>query len=212
MDRQFCEPIYSSLKPNIEQGFCEIIKNKKNCIVTTGFFTSKVKQLIQENNINCSLIDFFEIKNYDIKNFVKTIKKYKKIITIEEHSLRFGIGSIISTIISDNNLNIKLSRMGLIEGKTFNYGTRNMLFNDNKLDNKSIKKLFIKTLAYRKKDLRMTFTYKQRKINLKKLCQNKFKNDNGFNFNWYNKKIIFHIYKLLAKFFTIMYNWIFKKN
>ena len=147
MDRQFCEPIYSSLKPNIEQGFCEIIKNKKNCIVTTGFFTSKVKQLIQENNINCSLIDFFEIKNYDIKNFVKTIKKYKKIITIEEHSLRFGIGSIISTIISDNNLNIKLSRMGLIEGKTFNYGTRNMLFNDNKLDNKSIKKTIYKNFS-----------------------------------------------------------------
>ena len=144
MDRQFCEPIYSSLKPNIKQGFCEIIKNKNNCIVTTGFFTSKVKQLIQENNINCSLIDFFEIKNYDIKKFVRTIKKYKKIITIEEHSLRFGIGSIMSTIISDNNLNIKLSRMGLMEDKTFNYGTRNMLFSDNKLDNKSIKKTIYK--------------------------------------------------------------------
>ena len=30
------------------------------------------------------------------------------------------------------------------QGKTFNYGTRNMLFNDNKLDNKSIKKTIYK--------------------------------------------------------------------
>ena len=37
--------------------------------------------------------------------------------------------------------------MGLIEGKTFNYGTRNMLFNDNKLDNKSIKKTIYKNFS-----------------------------------------------------------------
>lgn len=150
MDRQFCEPIYSKITPDIAQGFCELIKGKKNCIITTGFFTSRIKKLIQENNINCALIDFFEIKNYNVKNLVNTIKKYRNIITVEEHSLRFGIGSIISTIISDNNLSIKLSRMGLLENRTFDYGTRDMLLHENKLDNESIKKTVLKHFSIKK--------------------------------------------------------------
>ena len=144
MDRQFCSPIYSNINLKINDGFSEIIKNKKNCIIATGFFTSKVKKLINDRKINCGLIDFFEIKNYDNKKFAKTIKKYDNLISIEEHSLRFGIGSIISTIITDNNLKTKLCRMGLIEDKTFNYGTRDMLFKDNKLDDQSILKSILK--------------------------------------------------------------------
>lgn len=144
MDRQFCSPIYSNISPNLSKGFCEVIKNKKNCIVTTGFFTSKLKKLIEENKINCGLIDFFEIKNFDTKSFVNLIRRYKNLITIEEHSLRFGIGSIISTIITDHNLKTNLSRMGLLEHKTFNYGTRDMLFEDNELDIESIKNKIFK--------------------------------------------------------------------
>lgn len=144
MDRQFCLPVYSNILPNLSKGFCEVIKNKKNCIVTTGFFTSKIKTFLNENKINCGLIDFFEIKNFDIKSFANVIRRYKNLITIEEHSLRFGIGSIISTIITDYNLKTKLSRMGLLEHKTFNYGTRDMLFEDNMLDIQSIKNKIIK--------------------------------------------------------------------
>ncbi len=147
MDRQFCSQIYSGIDLKINDGFSEIIKSKKNCIITTGFFTSKIKKLINDKKINCGLIDFFEIKNYDEKFFAKKIKKYKNLITIEEHSLRFGIGSIISTIITDNNLNTKLCRMGLIEDKTFNYGTRDMLFKDNKLDDESIYKSILKNFS-----------------------------------------------------------------
>ena len=62
MDRQFCSPIYSNISPNLSKGFCEVIKNKKNCIVTTGFFTSKLKKIIEENKINCGLIDFLKSK------------------------------------------------------------------------------------------------------------------------------------------------------
>ena len=149
MDRQLSEPLYLNIPLKINDGFSEIIKSKKNCIIATGFFTSKIKKLIIDKKINCGLIDFFEIKNYESKNFAKVIKRYDNLITVEEHSLRFGIGSIISTIITDNNLKTKLIRMGLKEEKTFNYGTRDMLLNDNQLDLGSIYKVIIKNFHHK---------------------------------------------------------------
>jgi transketolase len=134
LDRQFCQNFYFK-KNNINKGFrfmTKSLNNNKKCIISSGFFISKLFNLLKKKNYD--LIDFYRFKNYDKNSFIKAISKYDKIICIEEHSLKFGIGSIISEIITDNQINTKLKRMGLLEDKIFGYGSRDQLLKSNKLN------------------------------------------------------------------------------
>ena len=135
LDRQFCEKFY--LKKNkISDGFRFISKlkiQKKKCVISSGFFVPKLVNLFKKQNKKYDLIDFYRLKNFNLKNLVKSLSKYDKIICVEEHSLKFGIGSIISEIITDNQINLKLKRLGLLEDKIFGYGSRDQLLKSNKL-------------------------------------------------------------------------------
>ena len=57
-------------------------------------------------------LDIFQIKNFS-KNQLKNIfSKIKNIITVEEHTLNGGIGSVIAEFILDNKLKNSLTRLG----------------------------------------------------------------------------------------------------
>lgn len=148
LDRQYCKPVKKKLI-NVSDGFRLINKSKKNknfCIITSGFFVSKLSDLIQSKKIDIDLIDFYKLKNFKKKKFSDMLKKYKKILSVEEHSKNFGIGSIISEIITDNFLKTQLLRLGLEESSVYGYGNRDQLLTANRLSNediaKSIKKFF----------------------------------------------------------------------
>ncbi len=146
LDRQFCESLkYDNYK--LEDGF-RVNKfsktSSKNCILSTGFFLQKLHKIISNNKKNIHLIDLFRLKNFNNKKLINSLKKYKNIISIEEHSKNFGIGSILSEIISDNNLKISLTRLGLEDHSIFAYGTRDQLLKKNNLDNLAIKKIINK--------------------------------------------------------------------
>ena len=149
LDRKFCDTIFLK-KNNINDGFRVIKKSKrkeKYCIISSGFFVPKLNKLFNNKNIDFDFIDFYRLKKFDKKKFQNTLKKYKKIISIEEHSREFGIGTIISEIITDNFLTTKLLRLGLLENSTFGYGNREQLLKKNGLNNNNIiikmKKFFI---------------------------------------------------------------------
>lgn len=139
LDRQYCENFYFK-KNNIKDGFRYIKKDKKNnkCIVTSGFFVPRMLKLIKDNNLNWNLIDIYRLKNFDHKKFLKELSNYKKAISVEEHSINFGIGSILSELITDNQLKLKLFRHGLLESHIFGYGSRDQLLSTNRLSDNHI--------------------------------------------------------------------------
>lgn len=140
LDRQYCETFYSK-KNNIKDGYRFINKSRnknKKCIITSGFFVPKLYKLFKEKKLDFDIIDFYRLKNYNYKKFTQIISRYNKIICIEEHSLKFGIGSIISEIITDNQIKVKLKRLGLLEENIFGYGSRDQLLKSNNLDNNYI--------------------------------------------------------------------------
>ena len=56
----------------------------------------------------------------------------------------FGLGSIISELITDNRLNLNLVRHGLSDEQIFSYGSRDQLLHQNKLGDIEIKKSILK--------------------------------------------------------------------
>ncbi len=108
--------------------------NFKCLVISTGFMS----QIIVEGIINkkireVSHMDIYKLKPIDI-SILDQIKKFKKVIIIEEHIRNGGLFSIINDLITLNKIKIKIVSLSLKEKKSYNYGEREYLHKQNKID------------------------------------------------------------------------------
>ena len=83
------------------------------CIVGIG---SIIEEIIKCNQTLEKEVSSYAITKIDSDisaNLLPIIKKYKKIITVEAHYINGGIGSMIAEIIAENQLPVKLYRLGV---------------------------------------------------------------------------------------------------
>ncbi len=135
--------IYSTQK-DFENGFKIINKLEEKNVISTGFMTKKLYELFKASNSSkndLGFVDVSRLKPIDKSFIKKVLMKSKSVLTIEENSLLGGLGTIVSEMISDNNLNIKLDRIALADEQLFTYGSREYLLSKNSLDEKSLKNI-----------------------------------------------------------------------
>ena len=86
-------------------GLGEILKVRlgKNTVAvfSTGAMLKYVADFVEQNRIDTSIYSFPFVKPIDKMDFLKIIKEYKKIITIEEHQAQGGFGSAVLETIND---------------------------------------------------------------------------------------------------------------
>lgn len=84
-------------------------------LLVSGGLLGRAKQVItslKQDNIHLSLYSCPLIKPVS-HELLSIMKKYKKIFTIEEHSVVGGFGSMIANLITDNNLKVELVKFAL---------------------------------------------------------------------------------------------------
>ena len=125
------------------QGFRELRKGDNTCIVTTGSMVHNALRIKEEYDSKGDLlgiIDLYKIKPTS-ENLKDKLKNYKGIISLEEHFLEGGLGSILSETITDNKLGVKLKRIG-VKGYHYQYGKRKDIQDTASLgDNKVLKEI-----------------------------------------------------------------------
>lgn len=126
----------------LENGFYELARGEKVCLVSTGYMTHKAikvaKRLINDD-IHIGLIDVFLLRPFDEDLFLKSLNKYKCVITLEEGFInKGGLDSLVSSIIDKKELNIRLKRMGFNDDYVFNIGSRDYLHGLCNLDEQNI--------------------------------------------------------------------------
>ena len=78
--------------------------------VPRAYLTS---QILEKENITCSVISMHTLKPFDEDLFLKSILTTKKLITLEEHSISGGIGEKCASIILEKGLNILTRIIGI---------------------------------------------------------------------------------------------------
>ncbi|MBI2064440.1 MAG: hypothetical protein HYT62_00080 [Candidatus Yanofskybacteria bacterium] len=119
----------------LQSGFKIIRPVQRISIVSTGYMTSVAMVLAEGlagRGINVGLLDLMRLKPVD-PLFYETIRNTELLITIEENSLVGGLGSIVGELLSDNDSDIKLKRIGSQDKQFVVYGTRNWLHSLNNL-------------------------------------------------------------------------------
>jgi len=125
----------------LEKGFYELLKGKKVCLVSTGFMTHRALK-VAKGLQNVGVIDMFLLKPVDEKSLFEALKKYECVITIEEAFINSGgLDSLISKILRDHQLNVKLKNLGFNDKHIFEVGDRDYLHKLNGLDEESIIKI-----------------------------------------------------------------------
>ncbi|MCK4934065.1 MAG: 1-deoxy-D-xylulose-5-phosphate synthase, partial [Simkaniaceae bacterium] len=99
-----------------------------------------VKDKLQKEGFNPTIIDPVFIKPLDKKLFIEMIESHQTIITIEEHSLQSGLGSIINSFILQNGfMNKQVVNFG-ISDVYVEHGKHTILLKELGLDSHSITK------------------------------------------------------------------------
>lgn len=133
---------------NFKYKFNQIIQLKEGrdiLIIATGSILSQAilaSKLLLNKKINCSVVNINTLKPID-KKIIDILKSYKYVVTIEEHSIIGGLASIISDIISNKNIAIKILKIALPD-KFDKTGSYDYLINYHGLSGDKISKKILK--------------------------------------------------------------------
>jgi len=123
---------------DMKQGFRELAKGSKVCIVSTGYMTHRAVSVATEIG-GVGVIDLFRLKPFDRNRLMGTISSYKHIITIEEGFIGGGgLDSAIGALLTDVRSRITLDRIGFNDRYVFELGSRDHLHGLNGMGNASI--------------------------------------------------------------------------
>ena len=109
--------IYNKDELNFDKGYTIYNPTKKFeiGIISNSSHTKMLRSIADkfaEKNISLTIFDIFSIP-LDEKIFVEDLKKCSNLLTVEENVLQGGLGSYVLEILSDNNLNIPIKRLGI---------------------------------------------------------------------------------------------------
>jgi 1-deoxy-D-xylulose-5-phosphate synthase len=83
-------------------------------------------ELLLKDGLNCAVVNARYIKPLDHELILKVASTSKLVVTIEENVLTGGFGSSVSALLHDNDVNVKMMRIGLPD-QFIEHGTQNQL-------------------------------------------------------------------------------------
>jgi transketolase len=95
-------------------------------------------QKLKDRSIEAEVLNISSIRPLRTDKIIKSIMKTKKVITVEEHSLHGGLGSIVSNIIAEEGISLKLIKIGIPEGEFSVAGPRAEIRRHYKMDSDGI--------------------------------------------------------------------------
>lgn len=107
---------YENDETNFDKGFNTIGSGKDIAICSTGCVLDEciyARDKLLEKGINSQIIDIFKIGKNFSEELLDCLKKHKLIVTVEDHMVTGGLGSFISDGIQENQLKIRIKRIGV---------------------------------------------------------------------------------------------------
>ena len=129
-------PIYSEENAKFEIGKANILKEGKDiAIIGTGsvlYNAFQASKQLEKEGVNCTVVDMHTIKPIDT-DCLDSLADYKLLFTVEEHSVRGGMGSAIAEYFADKEKHPRHIMLG-VEDRFPHPGGYEYLIKECKLD------------------------------------------------------------------------------
>jgi len=116
-------------------------KGKGVAVFTTGSIASEVcaaAEELSQQGIEITVVNVPTIKPFDCENVLEIIESHDIVLTVEEHNILGGLGSMVAEVMAENAFIGKFIRMGLKDTFAKGYGTLAQLRAANGLDKDAI--------------------------------------------------------------------------
>lgn len=126
LDREIL-PLINSKDDDFSDGLTSLKPGKDITIISTGnmvHIALEVSDRLADYSINAGVIDLYRLKPVNEKLLLESIQPSKRIVTLEEHLISGGLGSIVSEVLVDNDRTIPLRRFGILNKYYYAYGGR----------------------------------------------------------------------------------------
>ena len=142
-------PVYIRIGMNHEKEFYnedyrmnvtgqDVIRNGNDLVIySTGSILEEVSQvcdLLSERGYQTKLVNVAGIKPFSSDSLLVDAAEYKKIITVEEHNIHGGLGSIIAETLAYNGQSVRVIPIGLHDRFATGYGSHTVVRKNNGLD------------------------------------------------------------------------------
>lgn len=135
-------PVIHKEDYRFEPGKADVLKTGTDITIITmgstahhGYFAAEA---LKNDSIDAEVINISSVRPFDRDAVAESIAKTGKVITVEEHSLHGGLGSIVSDIIAAESLGVKLVKLGIPQGQFSKAGPRNEIQAYYKIDKNGI--------------------------------------------------------------------------
>lgn len=140
------EEICFNQQDKIELGKCEVLqKGKEVCLIAIGKFASKaykIAEQLENQGIHTTVINSRFLKPIDEDTMMEFMKKAQIVVTLEDASIKCGLGSEIEKLAFVHKLNVEILKIGYPD-EFVKQGTVEEIEEKYGLDNKSIMDMII---------------------------------------------------------------------
>ena len=120
-------PIYDPENPDFSDGLATVKSGAALTIVAAGIMVTqalKVVEELAEHGVDAGIVDFYRLSPANDRLFLETVSHSKRIVTLEEHTIAGGLGSIVCEILADHETTIPVKRIGIPNNYRFEVGSR----------------------------------------------------------------------------------------
>jgi transketolase len=141
LGKAFESEIYET-EPNFEIGKSMVIQSGDDItLISTGSIISNVidaANRLKEEGITAEIINMTTIKPIDAEKIISSIKKTRRVVTVEEHQIIGGLGSAVSEVLCSNNVSVAFEMMGFKDRFCTEYGWHRDLLEAHNLTSEDI--------------------------------------------------------------------------
>lgn len=141
LDRGKTPLIYENSSTDFSDGLTVIKSGVHICIISTGIMVSRAVEIAEElerHSISACVVDMYKLKPVNKELLLDIISETEKVVTLEEHLINGGVGSIVAEILVDAGISKPLKRIGIPDKHFFSYGSRQFLQSKCGLDAKTV--------------------------------------------------------------------------
>jgi len=130
-------PSFYSASEDVSSGFKILKPLKKINILSTGYMTQQAMRAAEElkgKGMDTGVVDVLRLKPLSEKLIDALARSSEKIVTLEEHCLSGGLGSILCESLADRSVRLPVTRLGIPDRQFLAYGNREWFHETNGLD------------------------------------------------------------------------------
>lgn len=127
----------SSSRTSLEDGLEVIRPGKDVTLIATGTMVHEALNAadrLSQQGVSAQVVEIYRLKPLNVAKLVGALKGTPRIVTVEEHTINGGLGSILAEVLADNELFIPLKRLAVHDGLLYTKGIRSDLRRDRSID------------------------------------------------------------------------------